>query len=380
MAATVYVHGPAPIAPPFGRVLVAKTTHIGDLVISLPLAAALKRRDPHCTVIYLTSAATAEVARCCPAIDEVVTMPAEPAPPDRVATLLESLCLNIFIQVNNWRLLAMAAQLAAIPIRIGSLFRLFNWFHCTHLVAIGRATSGLNKRELDLHYLAPLGIGVPDRHTLIRDGQLALPPPPLHHMGLGQVSKFRHVARGRHAILLSPAAATAASHCWPPESYAALIDSLDRASYHWFICGLGGERQQMQALLRSQAGAVNVTDLVGKLALPDFLGLIAAADGVVGGNSGPVHLAAALGVRTLGLYQSRATDILRWQPLGSRVTVLHSEVRCRGERRARRARQRGKPQLVCPCIAAIRPQAVAQAVAGWFDEERMPSPSLEGSQ
>jgi heptosyltransferase-3 len=324
-----YVHGAEPIEPPFGRVMVAKTTHMGDLIISLPMAAALKRRDPACTVVFLTSAGNTDLARACPAVDEVVTMPANQA---MLPALLASLRLNIFIQVNNWRLLALAAHVAAIPVRIGSLFRLFNWWRCTHLVAIARASSGLNKRELDLQYLAPLSIAVPDLSTIVRDGQLAAPPPASVYAGAGQAVLFRRMARGRHAIVLCPGGVTACRHRWPPQAYAALISQLDRRRYHWFICGLAAEREQLQGLLRSQTGAPNVTDLVGRLPLADYMRFVGSCDGLIGGSCGPVHLAAALGIRTLGLYQSRPADIGRWRPLGNRVTVLHSDVKCEGER------------------------------------------------
>jgi len=355
-----HVQGAVALAPPFGRVMLAKPSHLGDLIISLPMAAALKRRDPGCTVVFLTSAATAEVARCCPAVDEVLAMPGNGATLATLPALLAALDLQAFVQVNSWPLLAAAAQRARVPVRIGSMYRLYNWMRCTHLVPIARSGRGLNKRELDLQLLAPFGVSVPDHDTIAADGRLH-PPDWGAHASASLLP--RQLARGRHSIVLSAASITAASHCWPWQLYAALIERLG-SGYHWSICGLAADREQLQPLLRGLDAAPNVTDLVGKLSLRDFMCFVAASDGLIGGSSGPVHLAAALGVRTLGLYQSRPADVHRWRPLGEHTAVLHSHVPCQGERRSKRAPQ------TCPCIAAIDPADVATHVRTWFVEAR----------
>jgi ADP-heptose:LPS heptosyltransferase len=106
-----------------------------------------------------------------------------------------------------------------------------------------------------------------------------------------------------------------------------------------------------------------VTDLVGKLTLTQFMSFTAHCDGLIAGSTGPLHLAAALGINTLGLYQSRKADIQRWHPVGRSAAVIHSDVQCRGERR----RAGGEGAIPCPCIAAIDPDTVACRVRAWFE-------------
>jgi ADP-heptose:LPS heptosyltransferase len=320
------------------------------------MAAALKRRDPHCTVIFLTNPRTADLARCCPDIDEVY---GEPDTPEELRALLASLDIDIFIQVNNSRVNAIAAYEAGIPVRIGSLFRLYNLRLCTHLVAQSRPFSGLNKRLLDLQFLLPVGIKVDDLQAVL--GLYHIAPPPLGPDSPG--SRLERFAQGRRAIILSPATITARAHQWPLESYSRLIDSLDPTKFQWFICGLPSDRPDLQALLQRHSRDANVTDLVGRLTLAEFVSFITRCDGLVAGSTGPLHLAAALGIHTLGLYQSRRTDIERWHPLGPSTAIMHSAVRCRGER----GPEGGNARLPCPCIVAIEPERVARQVAGWFE-------------
>jgi heptosyltransferase-3 len=344
------------ISLPFRRVLIAKTTHLGDLVISLPMAAALKRRDPHCTVIFLTNPKTADVARCCPDIDEVY---GEPDTAEECVALLASLKVDIFIQVNNVRGIAKAAHQAGIPIRIGSLFRFYNWGLCTHLVAMSRSCFGLNKRLLDLQYLRPMGIRIDDLQTVLGLYQFAAPSPGADFSGIHP----DHFAQGRRTIILSPASITAQAHQWPLESYTKLIRSMDPTKFHWFICGVPSDREYLQQLLERHSADSNVTDLVGHLTLMEFIGFITRCDGMVAGSTGPLHLAAALGIHTLGLFQSSRTDIKRWHPLGRSTAIIHSNVRCMGERRA----AAGKQRLSCPCIVAIEPDRVVRRVLSWFE-------------
>lgn len=342
------------IPAPFKRVLVAKTTHLGDLVISLPMATALKERDPTCTVIFLTSPSNVEVARCCPDIDEVYGMPATA---EALEALLGSLQIDIFIQVNNCRRTAQAAYRANIPVRIGSMFRLFNLRRCTHLVAQSRSFRGLNKRLLDLELLRPLGINIADEQVV--SAMYKLRPPQLSREGSAiHPDSF---ALGRRTIILSPSLITAKAHQWPLESYTSLIHSLDPDKFHWFICGISSDRNNLQKLLDQHSLDSNVTDLVGQLSITEFTSFIASCDGLVAGSTGPLHLAAALGIQTLGLFQSGKSDRRRWRPLGPGASIIHSDVRCRGERRA----AAGEEQLTCPCISAIKADRVALKLLTW---------------
>ena len=342
-----------PVRAPFGRVMVAKTTHLGDLVIGLPLASALKRHDPGCTVIYLTNPATVAVARYCPDIDEVYP---EPASPVDLAALLVRLKIDVFIQVNAARSLAKAAFLAAIPTRIGSLFRAYNVRYCTDLVAISRPWAQLNKRQLDLQYLAPLGIKASSMDEVATLVQRSAP----RRNTVAASIHPRQFAGDKHAIILSPSLVTARGHQWPLAAFSSLIERLGTEGVHWFICGIDSERAALSTLLSAHAGASNVTDLVGKLSLQEFIGFTAHCDGLIAGSTGPLHLAAALGLHTLGLFSSDQADLQRWEPIGTHADVIHSKVPCKQKHSWNRF-----VDQTCPCILAIDAASVAARVHAW---------------
>jgi heptosyltransferase-3 len=338
------------------RVLVVKTTQLGDLVISLPMAGALKRRDPQCVVILLTNRKTIDVARCCLDVDEVYS---EPETAEELQALLMTLHIDIVIHAHSSRTMAEAARAAAIPVRIGTVRHCYNWRSCTHLVASIGSLFDLNKRLIDLQYLRPLGIAIDDLRDVLNLYHLA--PPRFDERSALHPGNF---AQQRRTIILSPALITARRHQWPLESYTCLIRRLDTTRFHWFICGAAEDRNALDALIARHAHDKNVTNMVGQLSLSEFMSFISCCDGLVAGSTGPLHLAAALGIRALGLFQSRKKDILRWHPVGPEATIIHSDVHCRGERK-------GDQSALCPCIVAIGADRVAQQVLGWFDSARV---------
>jgi ADP-heptose:LPS heptosyltransferase len=67
--------------------------------------------------------------------------------------------------------------------------------------------------------------------------------------------------------------------------------------------------------------------LTGTLALDDLMRLLATAAVFVGNNSGPQHLAAGLGVSTIGIH-SGVVDAREWGPLGPRAVALRRDMSC----------------------------------------------------
>ena len=92
--------------------------------------------------------------------------------------------------------------------------------------------------------------------------------------------------------------------------------------------------------------------------MPQFLAFIAAADGLVAGSTGPLHLAAALGRHALGLYPPiRPMHPGRWAPLGPHADYLVFDKPNCADCRAQPA--------ACACIKALAPALVAARVLSW---------------
>ncbi len=115
---------------------------------------------------------------------------------------------------------------------------------------------------------------------------------------------------------------------WPLAKFSQLIDQLLTLDcYHVALIGSEDERDLIQELLQAVAHRPKVFDLVGKFPLEALPDLLARAALFVGNNSGPQHLAAALGIPTVGIH-SGVVDAREWGPLGPRAVAVRKSMAC----------------------------------------------------
>ncbi|WP_229220037.1 glycosyltransferase family 9 protein [Rugamonas fusca] len=330
--------------PQLNHILICRTDNIGDVVLSLPLAGYLKQRFPGVRVDLLCSAYAAPVARRCRHLDQVYALEQVGDPAAFFAA--HGADTVIFAMPN--RRLAQAARRARVRNRVGTSHRLFHWIHCNRLAHFGRAHSALHEAQLNFALLRPLGVDeIPPLASL----------PPLYGLTAPQrddVAALR--AATPHAVILHPKS-NGNGREWPLAHYTELARRLQaRPDVRLWVTGSAAEG----ALLAAQAPALlalpNVDNLCGRYDLEGLCALIGASTGLVASGTGPLHMSAALGQPTLGLFPPRKPiDAARWGALGVRARSLTMAGECAGCRDA----------ATCTCMHAITPAQVEQAVLDW---------------
>ena len=122
---------------------------------------------------------------------------------------------------------------------------------------------------------------------------------------------------GRPAVLLNPGAGWGAKR-WPVERYAAVAETLAHRGYRVLVNGGPGEDSLVEAIEAQSGGAgkpLNAT-IAQLIALTRRVALM------IAGDTGPLHLACALGRPVVGIYGP--TDPARNGPFGTRFRVLRS--------------------------------------------------------
>jgi heptosyltransferase-1 len=114
--------------------------------------------------------------------------------------------------------------------------------------------------------------------------------------------------------------------CWPTRSYAELADQLAAAGSTTAILGGPGDRKLAGEI--TAAAKSPVVDLVGKTSLKQLAYVIKQARAFVGGDTGPMHLAVAVGTPVVALFGP--TDPVRNGPYSGENTVLTAAVECCG--------------------------------------------------
>ena len=122
---------------------------------------------------------------------------------------------------------------------------------------------------------------------------------------------------GRRTLMISPCSSHALRN-WRPERYAALAAHAASAGWRIVLCGGRSalERSTGDAILAAMAASDYVLDLIGKDTLKQLPALLARADLLVTPDSGPMHIANAMGTKVLGLHA--ATNPNRSGPYSDR--------------------------------------------------------------
>jgi ADP-heptose:LPS heptosyltransferase len=172
------------------------------------------------------------------------------------------------------------------------------------------------------------------------------------------------LSRLRPWLVVHPGA-TAASRRYPPESFAAAIELLTED--HGFQCVLTGSAAEADLISTIQRRLRHpAISLAGQLSLAEMTGLLSLAPLLLSNNTGPVHVAAALGTPIVDLYALTNPQHTPWM-VPSRV--LNRDVPCRDCFKS-----------ICPeqhhhCLRLVEPQEVVAAVLELWQETQPKSHS-----
>jgi ADP-heptose:LPS heptosyltransferase len=141
---------------------------------------------------------------------------------------------------------------------------------------------------------------------------------------------------------------------WAPERSAALVQHLADRGRRVVVTGGPGERG-LTALVAGPSRP-EVTDLGGRLDLAGLAEVLAGADAVVVGNTGPTHLAAAVGTPVVSLF-APTVPAARWRPWKvPHVLLGRQDAACAG------SRARVCPVPGHPCLNELAVEEVAAAL------------------
>jgi heptosyltransferase-3 len=329
------------MTPVPSNILISRTDSIGDAMLTLPVAGALKKHFPGIKIGFLGKAYTRPVIEACTHVDAFIEVGDFLKGPVKIGGEEPQVILHVFPVYT----IALRARELGIPLRIGTTNRLYHWTTCNRLVKLGRKNSQLHEAQLNLKLLAPFGIPVDLTLEEIAPLYGLRPTEPLAPALSGMLRE------DAYKLILHPKSQGHARE-WPLDYFICLIRQLDPDRYQIFISGTPKERESLQPLF--DAVGDRVTDTTGMMTLPQFIAFIDACDGLVANSTGPLHIAAALGKDALGLYSPlRPIHPGRWAPIGphAKAFVLDKDCTdCKGNRAA------------CTCIRSIQPLLIREAL------------------
>jgi ADP-heptose:LPS heptosyltransferase len=329
------------------HVLLARMDNEGDVLLAGPAVRAVAARADRVT--FLCGPRGRAAAELLPGVDEVLThhcpwIDAHPEPVTREAT--EVLVAEVAARDVDQAFVLTSFHQSPLPLAL--LLRLAG---VPRLAAISvdypgslldvrhrPPEEGLHEVQRALSLVATLGYALGDDD----DGALAVRLP---------AAARAEVPDGPFVVVHPGASVPARS--WSPARWTGLVTALADRGRRVVVTGAPGE----VALTAAVAGPrrAEVVDLGGRTSLAQLAAVLAAAEAVVVGNTGPAHLAAAVGAPVVSLF-APTVPAERWRPWGVPAALLHVDVPCAG------CRARVCPVPGHPCLEGIATEEVLEAV------------------
>ena len=323
-------------------VVLANPYAIGDVVMMLPLAGAIRRHWPEVKLYF--AGLQLPLVQACEFFDGVIDSKEIIADP----LMLKRMGTDVFLNPFSCNDMARAGFAARVPIRVGNLFRRRSAVFHNRFVAYGN-TGYAHMLGFSLRHVKALGVPVDP-----------LPSDPRELFGLTRVGAPPENLRqqldpGRFNLILHPKSGGSGRE-WPLEHYLELARALGKTNqFKLFLTGSEKERQVVERDCPELLQGELTTNVMGMLSLGELLAFINVADGLMASGTGPLHMAAALGRRALGIYATGPTlDPASWRPIGPLARTLCSPGRCKpGSQTC--PKKTGPP---CSCTRALKPDEV----------------------
>jgi ADP-heptose:LPS heptosyltransferase/GT2 family glycosyltransferase len=336
------VHAVFPVLPVYQkqairRILAVKVDHIGDFVTAFPAFRCLKHAFPAAELVALVAPASAQLAALEPAIDRVIPF-----------QFFDDRSQLGRVQIDKETLQALAQQLAGFKFDLAVDLRKDAETRNLLELADAAVTAGFEHGDefpwLDvaLPYEGNTRCVRKRRHTAddlinLVDAIVAAGSTRSYAIDrsrewwreqLPVIACFAGPDTGKRPLVCVHPGAGNETKQWPAAYFADLINEL-LASEDVQVALIGGpdETPIGRAVLARVEQPERVRDLVGKIgldALPQFLGACAL---FVGNDSGPKHIAAWLGIPTVGIH-SGVVDAREWGPLGAESVALQRNMIC----------------------------------------------------
>ena len=302
-------------------IVFVRTDRLGETLLTLPAIHALRQAFPDARLTLMLHPALQELFAGHPDVDEVVPEPASSGPwwrqAWRVSRLWRSWHPEIIILANPKKAYHVGAWLAGIPRRVG-YDRKLGWL-LTHRLQDRKPIGERHEVEYNLALVATLGIPVTPAPMPW------LPVGPQEASSLSQRLGQLGVPVGSRLIAVHPWTSNPRKQ-WPVDRCRALIHRLAQET-GLVVVVIGGREEQARAaeLIVEGPHTGRVLNLVGRCSLRELVALLTRVRVVVSSDSGPMHVAVAVGTPVVALFGTAETGShpTRWGPWGEKHTVIH---------------------------------------------------------
>ncbi|MDD5069953.1 MAG: lipopolysaccharide heptosyltransferase II [Candidatus Omnitrophica bacterium] len=304
------------------KILIVRTDRIGDVVLSTPVIANLRRQFPEAHIAFMCRPYTKELLEENPYLNELIVYDKHGKDKTFLSTVkfikkIRARSFDLALILHPTNRAHIITFFAGIKRRIGWNSKA-GWLLTDRLENI-KHLGVLHERDYTLSLLESVGVKVDDRRltVVVKDQAEKRVKALLLEKGVGATDK----------ILLVNPSASCPSKRWPIDHFAEMINFVkDHAQVKVVLVSDKADKHFSDKLV----SCCDLIDLRGAVSLSELAALINYSDILVSNDSGPVHIAAALNRPVISIF-GRADKGLspdRWRPLGENSYFFHKDVGC----------------------------------------------------
>jgi lipopolysaccharide heptosyltransferase II len=318
------------------RILVIRVDLLGDVVLSLPAVRALGRAYPEADIDLLVLKSTAGILEGQPGIRRVLSYDPhvwrQPANFLRPVHWLEAAKMLRAIRGYRYDLaVSISGDMGSILTRLSGARRRFGYsreayrFFLTDPLPGGRYLSRQHETEYVLALARAAG-GVTTGSDDARP-RLVVVPSARHRVSSLLGSARAELGRTGPVVTLHGGARNGQAKRWPTGHFARLAEQLiEEFNALVVLTGAGGEAQLAGAI--EEQCRHPLLNLAGKTSLPELSALLSASDLVISGDSGPMHIACAVGTPVISLHGPTDPVLSGPTAMSTDAIVLRRELWC----------------------------------------------------
>jgi heptosyltransferase-3 len=291
------------------RILIRCIDRLSNSVLAIPLIETMKMRYPENSLDVLTSDYVAPILRNMKYIDKAVTVDNDRLQKEKeyqtefLQRIKESNYHTALVLFPD-KIISRLLYEAGIPYRIGT-GRRFHSIYFNYHIFHSRKANKKHESEYNLDFI-----------RFFRQGVLfKIPKLDLKIRELDEARKLLTLDRIKDNFLILHPGSGGSSRQWPLDQFIELYDLLTKKGLTVLMTGSNEEGLRIKKAAENYG--VKVNSFAGKTDLLTLAALLSLAGVVVANSTGPLHLAAAVGTKVVGIYPSEhAISPVRWGPLG----------------------------------------------------------------
>jgi len=302
------------------RILVIRRRYLGDVVLLGSVFRSLRQHWPQAHLTVLVERAYAGVPTMNPDVDDILQMPHRAPEWWRLIRTLRQKKFTLVLDFDNRQKTALITRLSRAACRVAL-------HHGSKVCQPGCYTRHeiveddflVNRHITDFYHRMLRAVDVP-----LVAAPFSLTPQAADLDFVRRLPELANLPPGRPRLLVHPGSRSP-YRVWPAKAFAEVCDRLQTEGAASVILVAGPAEQTLVDAIRQHMQAP-VVCLQHPLGVPQLAALFASVDLLLCHDSGPMHLAAAVGTRVVALYGSQ--NLANWRPLGAHHIVLQPPLPC----------------------------------------------------